>query len=353
MNVLKTKFDTFVKLADKNVGSKPWLVVILMHEYFRNLYPSDPHMPFDKDTPHVERISSTLDTCVEILQRFSPVGSYYDQSSDRMESVVKALVDKKRAVEGKTQRVYGMLWDKFEPEIYTKEAHEILMDRFRKSVFDFSELKNKVVLDMGCGSGRYSIALSMTGAQKVYGIDLGKKSIERAAEIAKRAGVKNVEFQVGDVLNLPFKKDFFDFVFCNGVLHHTENMERGIQEVYRVLKPEGTAFLYLYADGGIFWYSREKMRQVMQKIPQEYTMAVLDLIGMPQNRFIFTDNWYVPIERHTTRKYLEDYLKKVGFSSVIKHISSRATDLDSASIMKDPDAKTLWGDGEHRYFLTK
>lgn len=353
LEVLKTKFDRFLALADENVCSRPWLVVLLMHEYFRNLYPSDPHIPFDKNKSHVDRISSALDTYIDIFQRFDSVDSYFDQCPDHVKSIIKTLKDEKRKAEGQIQQVYGILWDKFDSDIYTKEAYGILVDRFRYSGFDFSTLKDKVVLDMGCGSGRYTIALAMTGAQKVYGIDLGKKSIEMAAEITRKIGLNNVVFQVGDILELPYKDDFFDFVFCNGVLHHTENMEKGIQELYRVLKPRSNAFLYLYADGGIFWYSRAKMPQVIKKIPQEYTLAVLDLIGMPRNRFLFADNWYVPTERHTTKEYLESYLKSVGFSSIMKIISGRSTDLDSADVMNNPDAKILWGDGEHRYFLTK
>lgn len=354
VDVLKAKFDRFLSLAEENINSRPWLIVILMHEYFRNLYPDDPHIPFNKDKSHVERVSSTLDDCIEIFHEFGSVGSYFDYGPDCLKSIMERRVfDKKRDAETQTQKVYGVIWDKFDQDIYRKEARKILLNRFKYSRFDFSTLKNKVVLDMGCGSGRYTIALAMTGARKVYGIDLGKKSIETAAKIAGGAGMKNVAFQVGNVLELTYEDNFFDFVFCNGVLHHTENMERGICELYRVLKPKSSAFLYLYADGGLFWYSRAKMPKIMKKIPQEYTMAVLDLIGIPKNRFIFVDNWYVPIERHTTREYLESYLKSVGFSSIKKIISGRSTDLDSAAIMNNPDAKILWGDGEHRYLLTK
>ncbi len=90
----------------------------------------------------------------------------------------------------------------------------------------------------------------------------------------------------------------------------------------------------------------------MKKIPQEYTMAILDLIGMPQNRFIFTDNWYVPIERHVKREYLENYLKEVGFSQIKKFEGGRDTDLESL-VSGSLEGKIIWGEGEHRYLITK
>ena len=91
----------------------------------------------------------------------------------------------------------------------------------------------------------------------------------------------------------------------------------------------------------------------MKRIPQEYTMAVLDLIGMPGNRFFFADNWYVPLERHTSRVEIERFLAEVGFDPIVKIHSGRATDLDSRECAAHPEAQALWGDGEHRYLLGK
>ena len=352
---IKVKFDSFIDIADEHVGSHPWLIVILMHEYFRNLYPKDPYIPLESPNGSpMLRISRMLDNFIETLNSSEIIGSYFDNIANLMDKIELSILrrDKMRQKEGVTQRVYGKLWDKFETDEYVKEAYRIIKSRF-KSKLKLSALKGKTVLDMGCGSGRYTIALTKTGAEKVYGIDLGEKSMQQGALIAKKSGIRNIEFVVGSVLDLPYEDNLFDFVFCNGVLHHTENLERGINELYRTLRPGGKSFLYLYADGGIFWYSRKKMPKVMKKIPQSYTMAILDLLGMPNSRFIFTDNWYVPIERHISREHLEEYLRKAGFESIKKIISGNPIDLDSMLVAKDPQSKEIWGDGEHRYILKK
>jgi ubiquinone/menaquinone biosynthesis C-methylase UbiE len=185
------------------------------------------------------------------------------------------------------------------------------------------------------------------------GIDLGGKAIERAKKIAHDAGIENVEFRTGSVLELPFEDDTFDFVYCNGVLHHTDNMEQGIAELYRVMKPYGPAWLYLYAAGGLFWYARERMNVVMKRIPRDYAIAVLNLIGMPKNRFIFADNWYVPHERHSTREELEHILKETGFSKWEAVASKRSMDFDKLVVENAPQAREMYGDGQLRYFVWK
>ena len=355
-NTLQSKADHFFQLAGQNVRARPWLVVILMHEYFRNLYPADPHIPFSNNPgSDASRIATTLDTCTALLEQSTSLGSYFDRSTDGVQHALSAMGsgDPTRPEEGTTQQVYGKLWDQFDAKTYTEEAYEILLERFKGNDFDLTSLKNQTVLDMGCGSGRYALALAMTGAKTVHAIDLGEQSIRNAKEMAKRAKLKNTEFRVGSVLDLPYDDNAFDFVFSNGVLHHTTDMEKGIRELHRVLKPNGSAFLYLYADGGLFWHSRREMRPIMQQIDQDYTMAVLNMIAMPKNRFFFVDNWYVPIERHTTKPFLENYLRQVGFASLRKIQSGRPTDLDHPHVLQHPDADLLWGDGEHRYLLKK
>ena len=76
---LQAKFDRFMALAGENTQSRPWLVVILMHEYFRHLYPSDPHIPLaDTAGSAAARVDAVLDTCIQLLQDAGAVGSYFD-----------------------------------------------------------------------------------------------------------------------------------------------------------------------------------------------------------------------------------------------------------------------------------
>ncbi|MHC4319376.1 MAG: class I SAM-dependent methyltransferase, partial [Planctomycetota bacterium] len=345
----RAEVDGFFALAEQNAEVRPWLVVVLMHEYYRNLYPCDPHLPWPAGRSHLKRIAGVVETATRLLSGSAALGSYLGPGAPPPVPAGRGA----REAEGPTQQVYGRLWDAFDAGSYVEEVDRILAERFDRSGFELATVRGKTVLDMGCGSGRFTLALARAGADRVIGVDLGRQSLDEADRIATGAGIDNVQFIAADVLDLPFDDEAFDFVFCNGVLHHTADMERGVRQLYRVLRRGAEAFLYLYGDGGLFWYSRKRMGPIMKRIPQAYTMAALDLIGMPPGRFIFADNWYVPIERHTTRADLERLLTDTGFASFRKLTGGRATDLDSAEAMRHPEAAALWGDGEHRYLLVR
>lgn len=352
---LPSAFDRFLATADRAVDSHPWLVVIAMHEVFRNLYPADPFLPFDDRESHAQRIERVIAECTNRLSSSAAWPSYFTRSgSPQLRPTNRtASVPEIRSGERDTQRLYGSLWDQFDASVYIEEASRILRERFANTGFLESIKPGTTVLDAGCGSGRYTMALAHLTNARVIGVDLGETSLEHARRIAADAGIANIEFRSGDVLDLPTSDSTIDCIFSNGVLHHTGDTARGLREMHRVLRPGARAFLYLYGAGGIFWHARRAAREVMKRIPREYTNDVLRMIGMPANRFIFVDTWYVPIEEHITRGALESLLVATGFASPEKLLSRRATDLDSEAVMNDPAFTALWGDGEHRYLLRK
>lgn len=99
------------------------------------------------------------------------------------------------------------------------------------------DFENKSVLDLGCGSGRYSKVLKGFGAF-VTGVDPSEKLLEIARKL-----VKDVEFIKAGSEKLPFKKDSFDFVFAGMVLHYVKNVNVAFKEVSRVLKSGGKFIL--------------------------------------------------------------------------------------------------------------
>ncbi len=98
-------------------------------------------------------------------------------------------------------------------------------------------LKDKKILDVGCGFGRESIILSKKGAL-VTAIDISDKSIEVAKISASSQGINNIDFKVLKVENLDCEKKF-DIIFCRGSLHHFYDVKGVIKHLYRCLKNEG------------------------------------------------------------------------------------------------------------------
>lgn len=94
------------------------------------------------------------------------------------------------------------------------------------------------MLDLGCGSGVYSLSFAGNGAE-VTGLDLSPVMIELASEKARERGLK-LDLRVADISRtLPFDDDQFDIVFTATVLHYIEDLASFFREAARVLKPGG------------------------------------------------------------------------------------------------------------------
>lgn len=117
---------------------------------------------------------------------------------------------------------------------------------YLKSYLFLNSIHNKKILEIGLGYGTSGQLLSSAGAD-YYGIDVASQPAKLMSRRLKLLG-KKIEgrIQVGSVLNLPYKTNSFDFVYAIGVLHHTGNLARSFTEVYRVLKPKGTAVIMVY-----------------------------------------------------------------------------------------------------------
>ncbi len=111
----------------------------------------------------------------------------------------------------------------------------------------FTENKSRIILDLGCGTGRDSLYLTGSGA-KVVGLDAAHSGLLLAQ---KRAGVsQHTSFWVeSDSRFLPFPDAAFDGVYCFGLLHEFvgKNAEAAVSqtmdEIHRVLKPSGVAIV--------------------------------------------------------------------------------------------------------------
>ena len=354
-DIHETLDEYFLQSESMLINGFPWAVVLSSHEVYRHLYPTEPYIDNysipDSEKPYyiLDVLHNQLNLYMTIKTAILPYKSMLMDKLNEISDDVNNL-----STEDSTHTLYGNLWKNFATKDVIEEPKMLLEKRIKTHGFNLQDLKGMTVLDLGCGSGRYAIAFSSYGCKSVIGYDMGDQGINIGKSIVKKHKIRNVTFKKGNVLALPFDNDYFDFVFCNGVLHHTKDMVKGLKELYRVLKPDGRSFLYLYAAGGLFWDFREKAREIFKNIPRKYAQYVLDMIGLPSNRFIFMDTWYVPIERHTTKDELEKILKiDIGFESVEKLISRNDTDLESYINNNRPFAKELYGDGEHRYLLTK
>lgn len=98
------------------------------------------------------------------------------------------------------------------------------------------------IADLGAGEGTFALLLAQR-AKKVIAVDTSAKMIEVGSEQARRHGVNNIEFRIGDMEDLPIAPAEVDLVFFSQSLHHALHPHRAIKEAFRILAPGGRIVL--------------------------------------------------------------------------------------------------------------
>jgi SAM-dependent methyltransferase/uncharacterized protein YbaR (Trm112 family) len=130
------------------------------------------------------------------------------------------------------------------------DGRESLLTKARRGVFarllDEQLPRPAVVLEAGCGTGQLSNFLGIGWGRTVIGADLCLNSLRLAKAFRDRCSINNVQFVQMNLFRPPFPDETFDFVVCNGVLHHTSDPEGGFHSIARKLKPDGHIIIGLY-----------------------------------------------------------------------------------------------------------
>jgi ubiquinone/menaquinone biosynthesis C-methylase UbiE len=99
------------------------------------------------------------------------------------------------------------------------------------------------VLEVAPGPGYLAIELAKLGNFQITGLDISKSFVKMAAKNAQRAGV-HVQFHHGNAAAMPFASCVFDFVVCRAAFKNFSEPVNALDEMYRVLKPSGTAVIF-------------------------------------------------------------------------------------------------------------
>ena len=135
------------------------------------------------------------------------------------------------------QSTFGQEWNAF-PDILPEHSQEF--EQYF-DIVDLESLKGKRIADLGCGIGRWSFFLKEIASEMIL-VDFSN-----AIFVARRnlSDTDNTIFIMGDVLDLPFRKDFADFAFCVGVAHHLP--VDALQVVRKIACYARQSLFYLYS----------------------------------------------------------------------------------------------------------
>lgn len=177
---------------------------------------------------------------------------------------------------------FGFQWLTFnDTQLDNEKSQQSESDFRRRTGFTPEDLAGKLVLDVGCGMGRFADIATRWGAY-VVGIDLSNAPEAAAENLAGR----EASFFQADVFKLPFRPESFDIIYSLGVLHHTPNCEQAFKVLPALLKPNGKIAIWLYSKYNN-WYKmsdiyRKVTRRMSPRVLQKLCYGVVPLYGIHQ-----------------------------------------------------------------------
>lgn len=238
---------------------------------------------------------------------------------------------------------FGSNWLSFLKEVDEKRIN--FAEQSLKEMLNLNDFKNLYFLDIGCGSGLFSLAAVRLGA-KAFSFDYDKNSVICSIKLREKFSIPQELWQIeqGSILddNYVNKLPSFDIVYAWGVLHHTGNMKKAIKNAASKVKLNGKFYISIYNDQGwrsLFWrkvkqtYCSSKLGKLsilITFIPLLFIRAILSGLIKHRNpfyQFIYYKNnnrgmslfhdwidWLggLPYEV-ATPKYIEELVTSLGF----------------------------------------
>ena len=196
-------------------------------------------------------------------------------------------------------------------------------------------LREKTVLDAGCGGGRVSRVMAQH-CRRLIGLDF-TIAVDRARTHTR--SLSQCEFVQGDVLRPPLAEEAFDYVWSHGVLHHTSDTHAGVCALSRVVKPGGVLQIVLFLKAWAPLRITDAMiRTLFRRLPYKAGVRVCEMMGalrhLPAARFwkrffwfslqpstelrtCCNFDWYMPRYHHEhTVEEVKSWFRDGGFTRV-------------------------------------
>jgi len=177
----------------------------------------------------------------------------------------------------------------------------------KKAIRILSEYRSENLLDVATGTGDFAVAASKLKPNKIIGFDISEQMLAVGRTKVKRLGLDQmIEFRKGDSEAMPFQNEQFDAITVAFGVRNFENLEGGLLEFHRVLKPEGVVIILEFSKPKHFPMKQFYLFYFFRILPFIGRMVSKDSSAysyLPESVMAFPDD----------QKFLS-VLQKIGFS---------------------------------------
>lgn len=216
-------------------------------------------------------------------------------------------------------------YDEFDDifELRNKAKKSIFIDKLDKEI-----PYNSKILEAGCGTGQLCNYLANNN-REIVGIDLSENSLQLANKFAFDNKIQNVYFFRMNILENFFKKEYFDVIISNGVLHHTAVPYKSFCELTKLLKKDGIIVIGLYHKyGRLITYFKQFVFKIFHLIVGNKLNNILKKISKKNYAWI-KDQYQNPKESSHTLSEITEWFKLNN----IKLISSIPFSFDNIDLI--------------------
>ncbi len=199
-----------------------------------------------------------------------------------MKFLKKKLLDdnnifKNEVTDEKTKSVVDFYNESSFPNYKINDNKNTILEKGNKNFIASSFKKligfNKDVLEVGCGTGQISNFFAIGTNNRIVALDPTFASLKIASNFSLNNNIKNINYINADIFDDVLQDSYFDFIWCNGVLHHTKNPHDAFKILTKYLKKNGYILIGLYNKIGRI---RTILRRYLYKIFGERILYLLD-----------------------------------------------------------------------------
>ena len=248
--------------------------------------------------------------------------------------------------------VYGSPFSNYSTKEFEHFIEPFRIRLQRNGIDATAIFEGRDVLDAGCGGGRGSVFIARSNPKSLRSVDISSLNVEATRHrLAGEIPDERVEVLQANLAEIPLEDGSVDTIWFSGVLQHTENPSRVLQELHRVLRDGGQMFIYVYGAGGVYWRVVDAIRHGLQHTSPQSIHSVLSELGVSNDRIAeFLDDWKVEFLRCYEKLEFEEVLQAAGFSA---RFLPAGTDYDTSSQRSAGITPDLVGEGDLRFLVTR